>query len=401
MSPTPSSPPASSRSSTSSSSTCATAATRRRCARSARPSASPRRPRCTRTWPRSSASATCAATPPSPAPSRCATTPTRGAAIERRPVRHVPARRRRRRRHRRARPGERRGDPPAPGRPHRRRRAVHAAGPGRLDDRRRHPRRRLRRGPGPDRPPSKGDIVVAGIPGDEATVKTFTPQGRQGRARAGQRHDSSRWSSTPTRSRSSARSSRCCASSDRRPAAATTRPGHAWRRPAVVAAWRGLVRASRAVPRSGALEDVDDHAVLVDHERGPVGAAERVVEHAVGLGHLAVGPEVRQHREVVALLLGPAPAGRGGVSHETASTCTPAASNLREVVAQPAQLALADPGEGERVEDQGHGLVAAEARRASPTSLVWSVSSKSGASWPISMRHGCSSVRSRVVRRRT
>ena len=60
------------------------------------------------------------------------------------------ARRRRRRRHRRAGPGERRGDLPAPGRPHRRRRPLHAAGAGRLDDRRRHPRRRLRRRPGPD-----------------------------------------------------------------------------------------------------------------------------------------------------------------------------------------------------------------------------------------------------------
>ena len=33
----------------------------------------------------------------------------------------------------------------------------------------------------------KGDIVVAGIPGEEATVKTYNRQGRQGRAAAGQR----------------------------------------------------------------------------------------------------------------------------------------------------------------------------------------------------------------------
>ncbi len=62
-----------------------------------------------------------------------------------------PAGRRRRRGHRRAGGGERRGAPARAGRFHRRRRAVHAAGPGRFDDRDRHPRRRLRRGH-PDRP---------------------------------------------------------------------------------------------------------------------------------------------------------------------------------------------------------------------------------------------------------
>ena len=66
---------------------------------------------------------------------------------------------------------------PAARRLHRRRRPVHAPGPGRLDDRRRHPRRRLRRRPGPAASPSNGDIVVAGIPGDEATVKTYTRKG--------------------------------------------------------------------------------------------------------------------------------------------------------------------------------------------------------------------------------
>ena len=59
----------------------------------------------------------------------------------------------------------------------------------------------------------KGDIVVAGIPGEEATVKTFSRAGRQDRARAGQRAARSPWSSTPTRSRSSARSSPSCAGS--------------------------------------------------------------------------------------------------------------------------------------------------------------------------------------------
>ena len=84
--------------------------------------------------------------------------------------------RRRRGRHRRARPGERRRAVPRAERLHRRRRSVHAASPWRLDDRCRHPRRRLRdRRPAADR--QHGDIVVAGIPGDEATVKTFRTDG--------------------------------------------------------------------------------------------------------------------------------------------------------------------------------------------------------------------------------
>ena len=53
-----------------------------------------------------------------------------------------------------------------------------------------------------------GDIVVAGIPGEEATVKTYTRKDGQGRAGARERAARSRWSSTPTTSRSSARSSR-------------------------------------------------------------------------------------------------------------------------------------------------------------------------------------------------
>ena len=42
-----------------------------------------------------------------------------------------------------------------------------------------------------------GEIVVAGIPGDEATVKTYSAPGRPGRAAAGQRPTSSPWCSTP------------------------------------------------------------------------------------------------------------------------------------------------------------------------------------------------------------
>jgi repressor LexA len=102
--------------------------------------------------------------------------PLSGAVVERRPVRHVPLV----------------GDVAAGTdvlaqenveetaaaalRLHRRGRPVHAAGARRLDDRHRHPRRRLRRGPSAAHR-ANGDIVVAGIPGGEATVKTFRKRG--------------------------------------------------------------------------------------------------------------------------------------------------------------------------------------------------------------------------------
>ena len=104
---------------------------------------------------------------------------------------------------------------------------------------------------------------------------------------------------------------------------------------------------------------VDDGAVLADQEGGAVGAAHHLVEHAVGLGHGAVGPEVRQDREGVALLLGPhllgvlRVAGDGEHGHAGVGV-------LRVVVTEAAELALADAGEGERVEDQGDGLLALE-----------------------------------------
>ena len=43
----------------------------------------------------------------------------------------------------------------------------------------------------------KGDVVVAGIPGEEGTVKTFTRKGNKVVLRAGQRPPRARWSSTP------------------------------------------------------------------------------------------------------------------------------------------------------------------------------------------------------------
>ena len=168
----PGSPPASARCSSSSTPRPASRATRRACARSARRSACRRRPRSTRTSPPCRTRATCAATRASPGRSRsrssrarappstagrCATFPLLGdvaagtGVLAAENVEEVI---------------------PVPDRPQRRRRPLHAAGPRRVDDRRRHLRRRLRRRPFPA-DADNGDIVVAGIPGEEATVKTF------------------------------------------------------------------------------------------------------------------------------------------------------------------------------------------------------------------------------------
>ena len=176
-------------------------------------SASPPRPPSTPTWPRSSGSGYLRQRPDQATRHRGALRP-----VVRRRGRTPPgppraARRRRRRRNRRARPGERRGGPARPGRSLRRGRPVHASGPGRLDDRCRHPRRRLRRRQGP------GD-------GREGRRR-----GRRHPRRGGHRQDlqrarparscscrptrgSSRCRSTRTTSRSSGRWSPCCAGSE-------------------------------------------------------------------------------------------------------------------------------------------------------------------------------------------
>ena len=116
------------------------------------------------------------------------------------------ARRRRRRRHRRAGAGERRGAVPGAARLHRRRRAVHAPRPRRLDDRSRHPRRRLRdrRAAGdrqegrrrgrrhPRRRGDRQDLPTAATGGSRCSRPT---------------RRCSRWSSPPATSRSTAASS--------------------------------------------------------------------------------------------------------------------------------------------------------------------------------------------------
>ena len=139
--------------------------------------------RSTPTSRRSSASATCGRTPPSPAPSRSATTPPvgrhrrAGAGPPRAP------RRRRRRGHRRAGARARRGDPPP---------ARRLTGDGELFMLRVRGESMIEAGifdgdfvvvrsqPTAD----NGDIVVAGIPGEEATVKTLPRQGDDDRPRS-------------------------------------------------------------------------------------------------------------------------------------------------------------------------------------------------------------------------
>ena len=189
------------------------AATRRASARSARPSGCRRAPRSTPTSPPSRTRGSSSATPPSRGPSSsCYDVGIgHGDRAAARPPR--PARRRRRRRHRRARRRERRGDDPDPRGLHRRGPAVHArvrgdsmVDAGILDGDYVVVRQQ------PDAEP--GEIVVAGIPGEEATVKTLLRRRGQGRAPTREPVGWTRWSSSPPTSRSTARSSRSSAASD-------------------------------------------------------------------------------------------------------------------------------------------------------------------------------------------
>ena len=118
-----------------------------------------------------------------------------------------PARRRRRRRHRRARRGERRGAAPGPGRLHRRGRAVHAAGARRLDDRRRHPRRRLRRSPSSSRRPTTATSSSPASPAARRRSRRSPGAGGDGRRSPRPTRRWSRWSSTRATSSSTAGSS--------------------------------------------------------------------------------------------------------------------------------------------------------------------------------------------------
>ena len=98
------------------------------------------------------------------------------------------------------------------------------------------------------------------------------------------------------------------------------------------------------------------------HERRAVRAAELLVEHAVRAGDRAVRPEVAEHREREALLRRPLLLRVARVARDREHLRLHRVE-LRQVVAQRAQLALADAGERERVEDDHDVLRAAERRQ--------------------------------------
>ena len=214
-------------------------ATRRRCARSARPSASPPRQPSTPTSATLQRMGYLRRDPTKPRAIEVRYDPASGAAVERRPVAPRAPGGRRGRRHRRAGPGERRGAPPPPGRLHRRRPAVHAAGPGRLDDRRRHPRRRLRGRPRQQTERQQGRHRRGRHPRRGGARSRPTPARATGSCWCPPTPASRPWSSTPPTSPSTARSSPSCAGSEpapgrhrRRARGVTAAQQHAGHRPA-------------------------------------------------------------------------------------------------------------------------------------------------------------------------
>ena len=100
---------------------------------------------------------------------------------------------------------------------------------------------------------------------------------------------------------------------------------------------------------------------LVHQERAAQREPGAVVEHPVGLRDLPVRPEVGQQRELVALRVRPGLQGER-VVHRDGQDLHVAVLEAGQVVAHRAQLAGADPGERERVEDHQHVAVAAERR---------------------------------------
>ena len=126
---------------------------------------------------------------------------------------------------------------------------------------------------------------------------------------------------------------------------------------------QGVERLDVLVQVAGVRQAVDDrpahHALLVDDEGAAHRAALLLVEDAVGARGLAVRPEVRQQRVLQALLLGEDPQGVDGVVGD-GEQLDVVVRRTRQLVAQRAQLAGAHAGEGERVEEQHHVLLAAE-----------------------------------------
>ena len=147
---------------------------------------------------------------------------------------------------------------------------------------------------------------------------------------------------------------------------------------------------SRGVPRFGDANMSTTLPSVSMHERRAVRAAELLVEHAVRAGDRAVRPEVAEHREREALLRRPLLLRVAGVARDREHLRLHRVE-LRQVVAQRAQLAFAHSRERERVEDD-HDVLRCRGTTTSVTSLPsWSLSVKSGASWPISTGTGSSS----------
>src|SRR3954454_21176744 len=100
-------------------------------------------------------------------------------------------------------------------------------------------------------------------------------------------------------------------------------------------------------------------AGAVDEEGAADGGPDALVEDVVGAGDLAVRPEVGQQRELVLLLLRPGTLAVHGVARD-ADELDVRVLEHSDVVPELAQLSRADPGERERVADQGKVPLAGE-----------------------------------------
>jgi len=89
----------------------------------------------------------------------------------------------------------------------------------------------------------------------------------------------------------------------------------------------------------------------VDHERPPHRRTFHLIEHAIATGHLAVGPEIREQRELEPLALGELSLHVLRVDGDRQQLSV-VVLKRPEVVAQHAQLARARTGERPGIEDE-------------------------------------------------
>ena len=94
-----------------------------------------------------------------------------------------------------------------------------------------------------------------------------------------------------------------------------------------------------------------DDPGAIDHESTAIGVAGVAVENSVGLADLAVRPEIRQHREREPAFERPDLV-RGRRADRDRQRRAVVVLEFGQVVTHPVQLALADPGECQREEDQ-------------------------------------------------